>query len=249
VILAVAPSLKAQMLSLPGVSAVLSDGERLPDFDLHCPLLSLPGAFETELATIPRTIPYLWPFEDRLVKWRERLPQNGRLRVGVCWTGNPKHLNDRHRSLPLDSFASLLSVPGLDFISLQKEVGVAEKRVLDDCNVVELGSGFQDFADTAAVIAMLDFVISVDTSVAHLAGALGKAVALLLPFSPDWRWLLHRTDSPWYPTMRLYRQSTIGDWSEPLERLWREVADVAQRPFTARRAEEAGAMADSIGDS
>jgi tetratricopeptide (TPR) repeat protein len=247
VMLAVAPSLKELMLSLPGVSAVLSDGERLPNFDLHCPLLSLPAAFETELATIPCTIPYLRPFEDRLAKWREQLPQKGRLRVGVCWTGNPKHLNDRHRSLPLESFASLLSVPGLDFISLQKEIGAAEKPILYDRNVLEVGSSFRDFADTAAVVAMLDIVISVDTSVAHLAGAMGKAVALLLPFSPDWRWMLHRADSPWYPTMRLYRQTALGDWNEPLERLRRELADVAQRPLTARRREEAGAATDSSG--
>ena len=121
------------------------------------------------------------------------------------------HLNDRNRSIPLERFAELLSVPELDFISVQKDVDERRRRSCAS-TAFKLGQEFTDFADTAAVVAMLDLLISVDTSVAHLAGAMGKAVALLLPFSPDFRWLLDRTDSPWYPTMRLFRQSAIGDW-------------------------------------
>ncbi len=123
----------------------------------------------------------------------------------------------------------LLSVPGLDFVSLQKDVGEADAALLRDRGVLPLGHLFNDFFDTAAVVALLDLVVAVDTSVAHLAGAMGKAVALLVPFSPDWRWLRDRSDSPWYPTMRIFRQRAIADWDDPLQRLRRELAEVAQR--------------------
>jgi ADP-heptose:LPS heptosyltransferase len=139
------------------------------------------------------------------------------------------HLNDRNRSMPLEGFAKLLSVPNIDFVCVQKEVSEAQAAILRKHDVIQLGQEFADFSDTAAVVAMLDLLIAVDTSVAHLAGAMGKAVALLVPFSPDWRWLLDRTDSPWYPTMRLFRQLSIGDWDGPLERLREELSDVARR--------------------
>ena len=200
VLLAVQPPLKILMCSVPGISGVFTDGETLPNFDLRCPLLSLPLAFGTELATVPANIPYLRPLEERLVKWRQRMPASGRLRVGLCWAGNGVHLNDRNRSIPLERFANLVSVPNLEFFSVQKDVNEAQAALLRDYGVIQLGQEFADFADTAAVVAMLDLLISVDTSVAHLAGAMGKAVALLLPFSPDFRWLLNRNDSPWYPT-------------------------------------------------
>jgi hypothetical protein len=230
VILGVQRPLAALAMFLPGVSAVLADGEALPAFDLQCPLLSLPLGFATDLATVPANIPYLQPHPARLEKWRERLPDNGRLRVGICWAGNSAHLNDRNRSIPLECFATLLSVPGIDFVSVQKEVNEVQAAVLQKHRVLQLGRDFEDFSDTAAVVAMLDVLVSVDTSVAHVAGAMGKAVALLVPFSPDWRWLLDRTDSPWYPTMRLFRQTAIGDWDGPLQQLCQELAEVARRP-------------------
>ncbi len=164
-----------------------------------------------------------------LDKWRERLPASGRLRIGLCWAGSGAHVNDRRRSMPLEHFAKLLAVPGVDFVSLQKEVESGAGR--DPARARRRSvrrKNFETFADTAAVVALLDLVITVDTSVAHLAGAMGKATALLLPFAPDFRWLLDRTDSPWYPTMRLFRQSAIGDWDGPLERLRQELVDVAQ---------------------
>ena len=195
VILGVQVPLKVVASTVPGVFQVLGEGEPLPEFDLHCPLLSLPLVFETELATIPANIPYLWPFEERMAKWRPRLPQSGHLRIGICWAGSGAHLNDRNRSMQLERFAKLLSVPNLDFISVQKEVDDAEASILRQHGVIQLGQEFTDFSDTAAVVAMLDLLITVDTSVAHLAGAMGKAVALLVPFAPDWRWLLDRTDS------------------------------------------------------
>ncbi len=230
VLLAVQPPLRSVAASVSGVSQVLSDGEPLPKFDYYCPLLSMPLAFGTELATVPANIPYLYPFRERLERWRDRLPASGRLRVGLCWSGSSTHLNDRNRSMTLEQFVPLLAMSGLDWISVQKEVTAAQSAILRQHDVTALGQDFADFADTAAVVAMLDLIVSVDTSVAHLAGAMGKPVALLVPYSPDFRWLLDRTDSPWYPTMRLFRQTKIGDWSDPLARLQRELADAARRP-------------------
>jgi tetratricopeptide (TPR) repeat protein len=237
VILGVQPVLKAVAATVPGVKHVFGDGDVLPDFDFYCALLSLPVAFGTELETIPANVPYIRPYKERLAKWRGRLPDNGRLRVGICWAGNSAHLNDRKRSMPLDRLAAVLSLPGVDFFSAQKDVGEAQSAILRDHGVIELGRDFDDFADTAAAVAMLDLVITVDTSVAHLAGAMGKGVALLIPFSPDFRWLLDRTDSPWYPTMRIFRQSKVGDWDAPVAQLRDELATAAGRrrsPATAR---------------
>ena len=230
VLLGVQPALKSVALTVPGVKQVLGDGEVLPDFDLYCPLLSLPVAFGTVLETIPAKIPYIRPYQERLAKWRGRLPDNGRLRVGICWAGNSAHRNDRKRSIPLDRLAAVLSLPNVDFFSLQKDVSEAQSAILLEHGVVALGQDFSDFADTAAVVALLDLIIAVDTSVAHLAGAMGKGVALLIPFSPDFRWLLDRADSPWYPTMRMFRQSIIGDWDAPVAKLRDELAAVAARP-------------------
>jgi len=233
VILGVQRPLTRLVATLRDVALILSEGDAVPDFDLHCPLLSLPLAFNTDLASIPADVPYLRPYQAQLEKWRERLPHNGRLRIGVCWAGSKDHLNDHNRSMPLERFATLLSVPNLDFVCIQKEVSAADAAILDRHGVLALGREFEDFSDTAAVLAMVDLLITVDTSVAHLAGALGRPTALLVPFSPDWRWLMHRTDSPWYPTMRLYRQTMIGDWSGPLHQLRAELEDVARRPGRA----------------
>jgi len=234
VLVGVQSALTALVATVPGVSRALGEGEAVPDFDLCCPLLSLPLAFGTELTTIPAKVPYIRPYEERVAKWRDRLPDSERLRVGVCWSGTNRHSNNKQRSLTLDRFATILSVPGVDFVSLQKEIEQSETAILRDHGVAELGQEFQDFSDTAAVVSMLDLVVSVDTSVAHLAGAMAKAAAVLIPFSPDFRWLLDRTDSPWYPTMRLFRQTAIGDWAGPLDRLRQELSAVAAaRQFRA----------------
>ena len=214
------------LATVPGVAGVFGENEPLPEFDLHCPLLSLPLAFETELPTIPANVPYIRAYEERIAKWRRRLPAGGRLRVGICWAGTNAHSNNRRRSIPLESFAAVLSAADVDFVSLQKDVDETDAAMLGALGVTQLGQEFVDFADTAAVISMLDLVISVDTSVAHLAGAMAKAVGVLIPFSPDFRWLLDRTDSPWYPTMRLFRQTGPRDWETPLARLKQELAGV-----------------------
>jgi len=220
--------LKNLLCDIPGAARLIARGEVLPAFDLHCPLLSLPLAFAGP-STLSASVPYLRPLAERTAKWRDRLPANGRLRVGVCWAGSGAHLNDGNRSIPLARFAVLFAVSGVDFVNLQKEVSAPDAAILHKHGVIQLGQEFADFADTAAVMAMLDLVISVDTSVAHLAGAMAKATAVLLPFSPDFRWMLDRTDSPWYPTMRLFRQASIGDWCGPLDRLSGELAAVASR--------------------
>jgi len=176
----------------------------------------------------------VWPDAAHLNKWRPRLPDNGRLKVGICWAGSKDHLNNHNRSISIERFASLLSIPGLEFVSVQKEVSATQAAILAEHGVLQLGQEFSDFADTAAVVALLDLVVTVDTSVAHLAGAMGKAVAILVPFSPDWRWLLERTDSPWYPTVRIFRQTVIGDWDTPFARLREELAEVARRPVKPR---------------
>ena len=174
-------------------------------------------AFGTELATIPANIPYFWPLRERLAQWRERRPANGRLRIGVCWAGSSIHANDRNRSMPLSRFSPLLSVPIPDFIGIRKEVSETDAAFLQEHGVLQLGRDFTDFADTAAVVAMLDLVISVDTSVAHLAGH-GQGGGAAVEFSPDWRWLLDRTTARGIRACGIFRQTTMGDWKGPVDR-------------------------------
>jgi hypothetical protein len=230
VLLAVPPALRELMCSVSGVARVLTDGDETPDFDLHCPLMSLPLAFGTELANVPAEVPYLWPSRERLETWSPRLPsETGHLRVGLCWAGNPSHVNDRNRSMALTHLTDVLSLPNVDFVSIQRDVNEQDAAILRNHGVLHLGGQFTSFADTAAVIALLDLVVVVDTSVAHLAGAMGKATALLVPFSPDWRWLLNRADSPWYPSMRIFRQTAPSDWLGLAARLRDELCDAAER--------------------
>jgi len=183
--------------------------EVLPPFDFHAPLLSLPLAFGTSVETIPAKPAYLRAPAARMEKWRARLGARDRPRVGLAWAGNPKHRNDRNRSLPAAAVVSLLR-RDCRFYALQRDLRAEDEAVLRDAPVELLGAELADFSDTAAAILQMDLVIAVDTSVAHLAGALGKPVWVLLPFAPDWRWLVGREDSPWYPTARLFRQPDVG---------------------------------------
>jgi tetratricopeptide (TPR) repeat protein len=212
-----------------GVVAMVRPGAPLPPFDLHCPLLSLPLAFGTTLATIPAEVPYLRVPAERAANWRTWLPGSGRPRVGLVWSGKPSHKNDHNRSIAFHRLAPLLSLPGVDFISLQREYREADLAALAACpNLLRLDAALSDFADTAAVVEALDLVITVDTAVAHLAGALGKPVWILLSSIQDWRWLQQREDSPWYPTARLFRQPEIGDWDSVIARVARELAVFAR---------------------
>jgi len=200
----------------------------LPDFDCHCPMLSLPHAFRTTLEDIPADVPYLRAPQDRLAHWRQRLGPATAPRIGLAWSGNPQHLNDRNRSLPLARLQSGIAWDAFEAFSLQKDVRDADAATLAAAGAVRhFGDEMGDFSDTAALAELMDVVIAVDTSVAHLAGAIGKPTWILLPFNPDWRWLLGRDDSPWYPTARLFRQPAAGDWASVI----REVRAALDRHF------------------
>jgi ADP-heptose:LPS heptosyltransferase len=204
---------------MPGVSDFVVKGQALPAADFHCPLLSLPLAFNTTLESIPSPGPYLEPDAGKVEQWSKRLGPKSRPRIGVVWSGNSQHKNDHNRSIPLESLLPQLPEQ-FDWVSLQREVREADSRVLElHPGVRHFGAELEDFTDTAALCALMDFVISVDTSVAHLSGALGRPTWILLPHLPDWRWLLDREDSPWYASAKLYRQSTAGQWDNVIAQL------------------------------
>jgi Flp pilus assembly protein TadD len=229
VILEVPQRLHRLLAHTPGAQAVIRQGETLPEFDWQCPLLSLPVAFGTELSTIPAPIPYLAPDPAQAAAWRERLHGNS-LGVGLAWGGSSAHPYDAQRSIPLEQLAPLTRLEGTTFYSLQMGPPAEQiKQLGTRARVIDLQSEQQDFADTAAIVANLDLVISIDTSVVHLAGAMGKPVWVLLYKSPDWRWMLGREDSPWYPTARLFRQSTLGNWQDVVARVERELRELATR--------------------
>jgi tetratricopeptide (TPR) repeat protein len=216
--------LKSVLAGVAGIAELVGEGEALPSYDLRCPMMSLPGAFATTLATIPADVPYVAAPADRLDKWKALLPAAGRLRVGLVFAGNSRHRNDRNRSIPLARLAPLLALDRIAFVSLQTGIDAEDRaRLASGPSLLHLGDALGDFADTAAVIAGLDLVVTVDTATAHLAGAMGKPVWIMLPFSPDWRWLLGRRDSPWYPTARLFRQPAAGDWESVIAQVMAEL--------------------------
>jgi len=193
---------------------ILDRDKPLPSLDFQCPMLSLPQLFETTLQNIPAPVPYLKPESADARRWHEMLKADHNLKVGLVWAGRPTHPNDRNRSAPIELLAPLRQVPGIRFYSLQKtDPARPTANPSSVFPMIDLTNELKDFADTAAFIANLDLIISVDTSVAHLAGAMGKPVWTLLPFVADWRWMVERTDTPWYPTMRLFRQPSPGNWS------------------------------------
>lgn len=230
IILQVQPGLASLLRQLPDVT-VIPRGETLPPFDLQLPLMSLPRLFGTTLENLPAQIPYLHPDPQTFLRWRAALGCETRLKVGVVWAGNPKHKGDRQRSLSAEALLPRLVMPGVRLYSLQKEPRAEDGPVLaalrDD--VIDLAPALGDFADTAAAVAALDLIIAVDTSVAHLAGALGRPVWMLTPYALDWRWLRDREDSPWYPTMRLFRQRRPREWNDPLMRLTASLAMLAAK--------------------
>jgi tetratricopeptide (TPR) repeat protein len=225
VILEVQPALQGLLRSLPGVVAVYAQGDSLPAFDFHCPLLSLPLALGTELATIPAALAYLHADPAKVAAWAARLGARTKPRVGLVWSGNPAHRNDRRRSIPLARLAPLLT-PALQFISLQTALPEAERAALARLPVLDVADGLHDFEATAALMAGLDYIVTVDTSCAHLAGALGCPATVLLPHSPDFRWLLERDDTPWYPSLRLVRQAEPGVWEAAIERVAAQLASL-----------------------
>jgi tetratricopeptide (TPR) repeat protein len=225
-----APSTKRLFATLPGVKAIHCEPEKLPEFDAHCPLLSLPMMLKTTVEAVPAEVPYLFADPDRVAVWERKLAAiPGKLKLGIAWAGNPEHQRDQDRSCGLALLAPLGQIADVALISLQKGPAAAQAATPPPGLMVhDFTAELSDFAETAALIASLDLVIAVDTSVAHLAGALGKPVWTLLAFAPDWRWLLNRTDSPWYPTMRLFRQSVPGDWSAPIQSVSTGLAGLAR---------------------
>jgi tetratricopeptide (TPR) repeat protein len=225
VILEIPDALHVLLSDFPGVShgQPKSRGD-LPAFDFHCPLSSLPLAFRTRIETIPSAPAYLHAsVGTRRRQWEDRLGPRDRPRVGLVWSGNPNHRNDRNRSLAMGALSPILDLDAT-FVSLQKGVRPEDKAILGQRpDVLDVEEHLLDFADTAALISCLDLVISVDTSVAHLAGALGCPVWILLPYTPDFRWLLDRDDSPWYPTAQLFRQAETREWASVLNRVRAEL--------------------------
>ena len=222
VVLEIDGPLKELLSGLTGVSHCIAKGETPPVFDFHCPLTSLPLAFDTTLDTIPSAVPYL-SIGAHTTDWGARLHSHNRPRIGLVWSGNPDHHNDRNRSIPLKTLLPLFDVEA-QFVSLQKDIRSGDEVVLRErSNILHLGPELQSFVDTAALIEHLDLVISVDTSVAHLAGALARPIWILLPYVADWRWLLDREDSPWYPTASLFRQSQTREWHSVVDEMRRSL--------------------------
>jgi tetratricopeptide (TPR) repeat protein len=238
VLLETPAALHELLAALPGVDRLLASGEPLPPFDVHAALLSLPYLFRTTLETIPAGVPYLTADASLVEHWRRELAHLREFKVGINWQGNPKNPTQHYRAIRLAHFAPLARVPGVRLLSLQKGAGTEQLReVAGRFAVTELGSQVDEaagaFMDTAAIMKNLDLVVSSDTSVAHLAGALGVPVWVAIPYATDWRWLLGREDTPWYPTMRLFRQSEWGNWEEAFERM---AAALAKRLETTPRA-------------
>ena len=218
ILVACQPSLVRLMESLPAVDRVIGPGVPPDDFDCHCPMMSLPYLFGTRLEAIPNAVPYISVPPAMSEKWTQRLAPFDGLKVGLVWAGSKTQKKDFLRSIPFKEFMPFLAIPGARFISLQKDGGESGGALLDwmaEC---------EDFLDTAALVQQLDLVISVDTAVAHLAGALARPVWLLNRFESEWRWLLEREDSPWYPTMRIFRQPVLHDWGSVIQRVARELA-------------------------
>ncbi|MBM4135623.1 MAG: tetratricopeptide repeat protein [Nitrospira sp.] len=214
--------LRSLFKNFDGIYKVIAYGEKLPEFDVYCHLEDLPFIFETTLESIPATIPYIAVDPVLTLKWRDKVQHdNLKMKIGIAWSANPTHKNERNRSCLLTNFLSLAQLDEITFFSLQKgDAATQAKNPPHGMKLIDYTDGINDFSDTAAFIENLDLVISADTAVVHLAGALGKPVWTLIPFSPDSRWLLNREDSPWYPTMRLFRQNSPGDWDGVFERVY-----------------------------
>jgi hypothetical protein len=233
------PQLAPLLSRCPGIDRVVPKGAPLPEFQTHAALLSLPLAFRTTVTTVPADTPYLYADPALVAHWRRELAAIAGFKIGINWQGNPQYKGDRSRSIALDRFGPLADLPGARLVALQKGVGAEQladwaKRPV----VTDLGPRLDEetgaFMDTAAVLMNLDLFITSDTAIAHLAGALGVPTWLALPWSADWRWLELRNDSPWYPTMRLFRQSEPGDWDTVFERMALELKPVLTAPRRGR---------------
>ena len=232
IILECRPELKTLFTYSGCADVVIAYGETIPPFDHFTSLASLPGILGVTLPTIPAQVPYLKAPPVR------PLPSApiGHLKIGLAWAGNPSHHNDAARSLRLEELAPLLQVPNTTFYNLQRPVPTRDETYFQSgIKLLDLGGEVKDFLDTSAVMAELDLVITVDTSMAHLAGALAKPVWTMLPYSPDWRWLLDRADTPWYPTMRLFRQSQRGQWHSVVSQMIEKLNHISAQDYRRNR--------------
>jgi tetratricopeptide (TPR) repeat protein len=219
VLLEVEPALKSLMTSSFGYAEVHAKGDAPPQFDYYCPLASLPLAFQTQVDTIPANVPYLNPSPQHIEKWRLKLASHKRPWIGLAWSGRITHTKQHERSIPLHQLSPITKAAA-SFFSLQKDIQAGDQALIRTPTVINhFGDELADFSHTAALVSLMDVVISIDTSVAHLAGALAKPVWVMLPYVADWRWLLERDDSPWYPTARLFRQAAAGDWEGVIKRV------------------------------
>jgi tetratricopeptide (TPR) repeat protein len=248
------PILALLARSMPAQVTCIPFGAPLPPFDLHCPLLSLPLACDTTLETIPAAVPYLFADPARVALWRGRLRDKPPLRIGLAWSGNPSHVQDHARSIPLAALQGLLHhadhlrAGGVEFIALQNALRPGDREVLAALPSLQyFGDALESFDDTAALITLCDLVISVDSAPAHVAGGLGAPVWVLLQYVPDWRWMLERSDSPWYPSARLFRQPELGQWDAVIERVGTELEAVLATPplFRSQAAAAQAAREDS----
>jgi len=197
---------------------VIGPGIKPPKFDLYCPIMSLPLAFKTQISSIPNKYPYLLTDLTKNKIWRDKFKNGNQLKIGVCWSGNPLHKNDRNRSMFLNDLLELIFLP-FEFHCLQKEIRQEDQEGLNKDNIIDHRDSLNDFSDTASLINMMDVVISVDTVIAHLAGAMGKKTFLLLPDKSSFLWMGERNDSPWYPSIKIFRQETLGDWKKPIKEI------------------------------
>lgn len=220
-------ALERLLATVEGIDHLTVKGEALPGFDIHVPLIDLPRALGTTVDTVPAEVPYVAAEPGAVGRWRRRIG-GGHATIGLVWTGNPAHVNDHNRSIALKRLGPLFEVPEARFFSLQVGPRSADPGVAGlDGHIEDLSADLTDFAETAAVLSALDLLISVDTAPLHLAGALGRPVWALIPFHPDWRWMLGRDDSPWYPSMRLFRQPARSDWDSVIARVRDELAALA----------------------
>jgi Tfp pilus assembly protein PilF len=229
----------------PSVSGLIVRGASPPPFDVHAPLMSLPRLFNTDLETVPAAVPYLSVDEALVQIWRKRIVSSPPPRVGLVWAGNPRHANDRNRSMPADRFLPLVESGLASFYSLQMGAAAGERIPLPGAGIRDLTPEIEDLADTAAILCSLDLVVSVDTAVAHLAGALARPAWMLVPFVPEWRWLQEREDTPWYPTMRLFRQATAGDWPGVIGRVIEAMESFRRELATTNAAASPGRSTDA----
>jgi tetratricopeptide (TPR) repeat protein len=249
VLLLIREELAQVLQGCEGIDRLVSRDGPLPPFDFHCPLLSLPRAFATTLDTIPADVPYLKVQPQLADKWRARLAPSGKRRVGIVWAGSPSHPNDRNRSIALRELLPAIADERADIVSLQKGEATEQISSAGAQGIIDLSGELTDFADTVAAIEALDLVICVDTSVAHLAGALGKPTWVLLPNPADFRWLEEQIDSPWYPTARLFRQSEAGKWTAPLRELAQAFCEWLERPLPAALSESRRTVPNPPGET